>query len=99
MLAFILFQLLEEFTDNTQTLLIQFDQLMGPLRRKDVAGDINNAKTMLSYHSQLKDSINSPAVDTLGQDARNIMKRLDHARGLNNGSAGRSYPLNLQDLC
>lgn len=90
--------MLEDFTDKSQHILIQFEQLMGPLRRKDVAGDINGAKAMLIQHSQLKESINSAAVESLMQDAHDIMKRLDHARSLNRSLPGLLFDLNLGHL-
>lgn len=81
--------MLEEFTDKTQTLLIQYDHLMGPLRRKDVASNINDARAMLAQHSQLRESINTTAVESLTQDAHAIMNRLNQARALNSNTAGR----------
>ena len=80
--------MLEEFTENTQALLIQYDQLMGPLKRKDVATDINSAKAMLTYHCQLKESINSTAVESLTQNAHAIMRRLDEARVASGNTSG-----------
>lgn len=84
-----MFQMLEDFTTKAQALLVQFDQLMGALRRKDVAGDIGGAKTMLNQHSQLRENINSAAVDSLIQDAHVILKRLDYARSLNKNTVGK----------
>ena len=81
--------MLEDFTTKAQALLVQFDQLMGALRRKDVAGDIGGAKTMLNQHSQLRENINSAAVDSLIQDAHVILKRLDYARSLNKNTVGK----------
>ena len=87
--VFLMFQMLEDFTTKAQALLVQFDQLMGALRRKDVAGDIGGAKTMLNQHSQLRENINSAAVDSLIQDAHVILKRLDYARSLNKNTVGK----------
>lgn len=86
--------MLEDFTTKAQALLVQFDQLMGALRRKDVAGDIPGAKHMLGQHSQLRESINAAAVDSLIQDAHVILKRLDHSRSLNKNVGECTHPSN-----
>jgi len=41
---------------------------------------------MLAHHSQLRESMNMSAVESLVQDAHTILKRLDYARSL----AGRN---------
>ncbi|KAF6021902.1 trio [Bugula neritina] len=79
--------MLEEFTDNAVGLLKEFDELMGSLRRSDVGGNISSAKTMLQYHSQLRENIQTSAVESLTQDAQAILKRLDQSRSINAASS------------
>lgn len=84
--------MLEDFKDMSDNLLVQYEQLMAVLSRKDLAADIDGSQAMLRQHSQLRDSIDCADFEQLMHNAHHILRRLEHSRSVSRSRICKYIP-------